>query len=170
MYEHTLLNMGKDLNPTDPPMGPQGPQGPPGSSAPRPKNAALWGDQWKVVQGAPLSVTADSSFWYGLNAFQSPAALNDTLEQTFSILPGTYTVQVQCCQMKVMGMTQYFIDGVLIGTSDCYHAAAKNSPWTITFTNIAISDAESHRFRKVVYSKNTQSTGYEVHPGKISIY
>lgn len=92
------------------------------------------------------------------NGYQNPPANGDTVSADFMISAGTYHLYAMRWNASNMGIVDMNIDGVLVGTHDCYTAAAGN--WQLVDYGPVILTAGHHRINSIINGKNASSSGY----------
>lgn len=109
----------------------------------------------KIITGNAFALQTETD---NFNGYQSPPNNGDTVSADFMISAGTYHLYAMRWNASNMGIVDMNIDGVLVGSHDCYTAAAGN--WQFVDYGPVTLTAGHHRINSQVNGKNASSSGY----------
>lgn len=128
----------------------------------------MFHDESVVIAGAAIELVLFAS---GSNnmiyARQTAAALNDEFKNGLYLAPDTYTMQVVGFRSASSGIVTWYVDDVVVGTTDLYFGLESYNYYSIT--SIVIAEAGWHVIKGKVASKNASSSGYNAGVFKVNM-
>jgi hypothetical protein len=135
---------------------------------PRPAQVTLWHDEATVIVGNALATALNAAYSYNLLVFQNTPANGDTLEWTFVLPPGSYTLTVLGTTDLNRGKLDWYIDGVLVVSGQDWYTAASGHK-TYKEAAVVVGPGQLHTLRGVINGKNGSSSDYYMTLTKISL-
>jgi hypothetical protein len=133
--------------------------GPFGSKCRPPKGAVIWHDESIATNGNAIARYCDNNQVYATLSQQNTAAINDAFSNRFYIAAGTYNLFMWYRMKNDNGILTVYIDGVSIGTMNCYGGTAYYNV-SASISGFTIPYSGYHKFEGKVLSKSASSSGY----------
>jgi hypothetical protein len=134
-----------------------------------PKSAVMFHRDAIILVGGVLICAADADQDFGHMCLQGPPADGDTFEQSFLLAGGNYTLAVHGATDTVMGILDWYIDGVLVVAGQDYYSALTVYNAVQTAAVTVIGDGQ-HTLTGVVNGQNPASADYAIVLTCISLY
>jgi hypothetical protein len=122
------------------------------------KSPVVWGLQSIVTAGGAKLISVDGLQLYGGYISHTSPNINDSMDNGFVCLAGTYTLNVIGATNTSHGITTVYIDGVSIGTIDWYSGSPVRNA-TKTISSVVLTNGY-HKITFTVTSKNVSSSAY----------
>jgi collagen triple helix repeat protein len=133
--------------------GSDGMNGADGVNASAGVHATMWHDESTVITGSAIVPSVDGGSFYSMDVYQTPAAINDTFEQTFCIQAGSYVLYVMGNRTTAnRGIVSWYLDGAFQGVQDWGTA---DDAHTILSLNVTTGSGTSHILRGVITGSST---------------
>jgi hypothetical protein len=134
-----------------------------------PKSAVMFHRYAKVLVGNALLVQHDADHDFAGYVYQNPGANGDTFACSFSLSPGTYTLNVLGITFNTTGKVDWYIDDVLVVSGQDWYSVGVVYAVVKTAAVTVIGHGR-HTLKGVINGRNVASTGWLVVLTAISLF
>ncbi len=132
-----------------------------------PIRATLWHKDSTVVVGNDIDTVVASSQDFGHYAYQNANADEDSFEQSFPLLAGTYTVHFLGQTTTQSGKVDWAIDGTQIKAGQDWFNNPIQANIEKTVASVVIADTDRHTITGAINDNNPSSGDFELRLTKI---